>query len=1085
MICPYSFPDVLQRYGGEGEVCRDVARGDLPPQLPGGREAVERAGGDVVLGVADIDVARLRVDCHPVGYLDLPVRPVGDEVARHHLLPSHVVEGVGDGVALRHVAPLHGGHVERVAHQAHLAGRDVQAAGYAVGLRVDHIDVRLHIVVVAARRDVDAPVAVERHPVQVDGDVDGVVHGERPQVHHGHGRVVVRIAVAAGVGDVELSAGNDHLLGLVADDDLPGDFQARGVHLDDLARTGVRVNLHGTGIRADVRLAVVEDDVAAVEHVDAAHVPPRVHVHHLDVVRAVDDGVELAAVDGDVVAHIAQLLDNPRVARGVDVALVLAGPGVEEVERRLVAAHVALVEEEEPTDVPVLHRLELLFLAVEEGDVAPAACQQAEQEQHAVSRYLSHVPIGLFGKVRPGSERILHDGLDVRARHGVAHHHLVLLVEEVVHLQRALQRAPVQRDVPRHGEVARVPRQDVVRRDVRPRRIAFAGIDEAVVRLPAPPVCLERCRPAVARDVGNLSAIVGVVGVGEVLRPLEGVVQARRQRDTARQQPVGLCRHVDAAYLHLAQVDHRPAEEVRRGHGDNLVLHLVIVDVRLCLHAAQPTAAERACIGRADVVLAGELRVEADVADERVVQVVEGRHAEDALVEGACGPLVRQPPCQHGSRGPLVAVFSGSGAALHPLGDERAQHARLQVHPSHAERGRGSHQSRVPARIDEVHQVGVEGVHLVVRREADVPAVRQGIALGGGEVQLPLVVVVVDVHQCRVAVGVGEVVQIVVGIFGIEQQAVAREVLLVGPLGEGVHVPLTVLVAELVLHHGARVAALGAVEVRLRPPVAPWQGAEEPPFEPHRLHVAVAPHRRGVVAVGDAVGEAVTPRGVEVFAAERRAQPVGELAVPHEGGIDGAEGAALERRLQVLPLALAEEGRPRLQVDAPGGAEVLGGLEDGALLSVVERHRLHVVEREASQVHHAVLRVAQLDAVVEHAHMVRPHAADVHGLESAHPSVVLDLHAGEVADGIGDTVRPQALQSVAGQPLCRDDLLHRRLCLDDHFVEPLQAVEAALCPCRRKQPRARHEKYTQPSGSTFHRSLPTHSPNVLKSTNKF
>ena len=62
--------------------------------------------------------------------------------------------------------------------------------------------------------------------------------------------------------------------------------------------------------------------------------------------------------------------------------------------------------------------------------------------------------------------------------------------------------------------------------------------------------------------------------------------------------------------------------------------------------------------------------------------------------------------------------------------------------------------------------------------------------------------------------------------------------------------------------------------------------------------------------------------------------------------------------------------------------EILCRLEDGTLLPVVQRDRLHVVERESSQIDRTVLCVSQLDAVVEHTYMVGSHTPDIHRFQS-------------------------------------------------------------------------------------------------------
>ena len=287
--------------------------------------------------------------------------------------------------------------------------------------------------------------------------------------------------------------------------------------------------------------------------------------------------------------------------------------------------------------------------------------------------------------------------------------------------------------------------------------------------------------------------------------------------------------------------------------------------------------------------------------------------------------------------------------------------------------------------------------------------------------------------------------QVVVCILGIGQEAVfLRNIFLERALGKDIRIPLAVLVAEFVLDHGTRIAAPGTVEIDLCPPEAIGELAEQAFFQAESIHIAVAADGGRVVAVVHTIGELVASGRIQIFPAQRGTDPFAQLPVPYQSGIGRAEGAGLEGGFELLLLAVGKPGDTGLQVDAARRPEILGGLKDGALLAVVQGHCLHIVQREPAQVHRAVLRIAQLDAVIEHAHMVGAHAADIDGLQSAHTAIVLDLHAGEVADGIGHAVRAQPLQLRPGELLHRDDLPRKPPARHHHFFQLLQAVQAVL-----------------------------------------
>ena len=343
---------------------------------------------------------------------------------------------------------------------------------------------------------------------------------------------------------------------------------------------------------------------------------------------------------------------------------------------------------------------------------------------------------------------------------------------------------------------------------------------------------------------------------------------------------------------------------------------------------------------------------------------------------------------------------------------------------SELEGGGGGSVSGVAQGIDEVPQVGVEAVPLEVGGQGQCPPSEGLEAVRGGEVGLLLAVAVVHVHGRHVEAGVGEVVEVVVGVLAADLQGVpGGEVLLEGALGEEVVVPLAVLVYELAADHSAGIAPLRVVEIDLGPPVSALNVPEEGHLGAGHPHVSVLADAGGVVAVLLGVGELVPAGGIEEFGAGREGQAVRYLMLPEDRGVDGHERAALEAEVPVVALAVGEAGLLGPEVDGVGGGVVLGGLEGSALLTVVEGDRLHVVEGEAAEVHYAVLGVAELHPVVEYSHVLAAEAADVDALEPADAAEVLDLYPGEVPYRIGYRVGAEASELLAREHLYRDDLL--------------------------------------------------------------
>ena len=482
-----------------------------------------------------------------------------------------------------------------------------------------------------------------------------------------------------------------------------------------------------------------------------------------------------------------------------------------------------------------------------------------------------------------------------------------------------------------------------------------------------------------------------LIGIGEACRGGDGT-----------HQPLRLEREVDTADADMPEVDHRPLELVRGRHGDDLVIDIVQIAVCLHLHAAQSSALEGLRVDHTEVVLRGVLGAEVLIPDEGIVQVVEGRHAEDPLVEATQAEVVLTQGLVAGDEGgcPLALLGGLSALGLRPVVDVGVQEAGLCLQSAVAVVGSRCGEECEAGGVGEGVEVGREAIVLRIGGQCHAPVVAEAELVGGGEIALLLVVMIVDVHRRHIQPWVGEVVEVVVGVLRIGQQGVPAEGLAQCALRHHVGIPLTVLVLELprlFAHEGSWVATLRAIEISLGAPLTFVKSSEEPRLEAQGVDIAVVTNGRRVVAVLLLVGEAVAPRGIEVFATHREVEGGGEALLVEEGGIDGGEGAYLESCLEV-GLALGGKGRAaRRHVERGCRGEALRRLEDGATLTIIYGDGLHVVEGEAPEVYLPVLRIAQLQAIIEDAHMLGAHTAHVHRLQPPDAAVVLDLDTCEVA----------------------------------------------------------------------------------------
>ena len=255
-------------------------------------------------------------------------------------------------------------------------------------------------------------------------------------------------------------------------------------------------------------------------------------------------------------------------------------------------------------------------------------------------------------------------------------------------------------------------------------------------------------------------------GIGEILRFLVSVVQAGIKGDLPELE-TGLYRCVDAAYLHVPEVDHRPLELIGSGHGDNLVFDLVVIGVHTRIETAEMRRRPLLGVSQTDVVLGRVFRFEVFVADKRVIEVIERGHAENPLVK--CPErevdVVERGVLRHGGRRKDMLAFGGRTRFPREIIDERVEQAALHVDLAETQRCGQCRERSEPRRIDEIHQVGFERVILEIGRQVDIPPTEQREFLCRRNICLLLVIMVVDIHRGHVQTGIGKVMQVVVGVF--------------------------------------------------------------------------------------------------------------------------------------------------------------------------------------------------------------------------------------------------------------------------------------------------------------------------------
>ena len=124
------------------------------------------------------------------------------------------------------------------------------------------------------------------------------------------------------------------------------------------------------------------------------------------------------------------------------------------------------------------------------------------------------------------------------------------------------------------------------------------------------------------------------------------------------------------------------------------------------------------------------------------------------------------------------------------------------------------------------------------------------------------------------------------------------------------------------------------------------------------------------------------------------------LPVPLNRRLEGPERPSPEPG---TPAVLVEQQGPlAVQMDRRSGRILLSRLQPLGFLPIIKGDHRQAVRGEPAQVHLHVLGVVHLDPVQEDTHVFAAETPDIHRLQAAHASVVLDLDAGEAAQDVGD-----------------------------------------------------------------------------------
>ena len=165
--------------------------------------------------------------------------------------------------------------------------------------------------------------------------------------------------------------------------------------------------------------------------------------------------------------------------------------------------------------------------------------------------------------------------------------------------------------------------------------------------------------------------------------------------------------------------------------------------------------------------------------------------------------------------------------------------------------------------------------------------------------------------------------------------------------------------------------------------------------------------------------EVITACGISIFGIDRHVDIICQFVFIQNAWIRQTECTRFHCGNNVVVSAGFELRTAGFDIQRSSTAKVFCGLKDFALLSVVKGNLFHILQRELSQIHCAVLGIANFYAIIENAQMMCAHRTDVNGFQAAHTAIIFDLHTGKVTQGICHAVRAQAFQFGTFQPLHR------------------------------------------------------------------
>ena len=214
-------------------------------------------------------------------------------------------------------------------------------------------------------------------------------------------------------------------------------------------------------------------------------------------------------------------------------------------------------------------------------------------------------------------------------------------------------------------------------------------------------------------------------------------------------------------------------------------------------------------------------------------------------------------------------------------------------------------------------------------------------------------------------------------------------------LKEKIRIPLTILMLELSRLFSYRcsgITSFGIIKICLGLPLPVIHPAKHTILHPQSTNIPVLTNLSRIVTILFFVTELIFSRRVHILRTKSPAHVFPQPMFKQHRWIRHPERSRFKSNLRVIFLPVCKSRCTACHVNRPSRAKIFGRLEYGTPLPVIQRNRLHVIQRKTSQIHGPVLCVSQLDTIIKHPHVFGPHRPDIHGLQAPDSPVILDLH---------------------------------------------------------------------------------------------